>query len=215
MDKILNKIARFASSKKRKIIIGISGHGASGKTTFANNLIKLLGHSDVNYINTDPYIIGSSNIRNYSMINYEYKNENHQGKMTACHPGAHNIQALERDIHMIRDGLDIYTIGTHYKKSNLISSKNNVNIIEGMSVAFANPNLLDLKVYLYTDGETEFTRRSYRDVAERGRNIDFLRQSHEERRIQYELFMHPYHRNFNIVLKNSDEEYFLEKDDLI
>ncbi|MFC4559703.1 uridine kinase [Virgibacillus kekensis] len=215
MDKILNKIAKLVCSKERKIIIGISGHGASGKTTFANNLIKLIGQSDVNYINIVPYIIGSSNIRKYAVINYEYKNENHYCKMTACHPGAHNISALERDIHMIRDGLDIYTIGTHYKKSNLISSKNKVNIIEGMSVAFANPNLLDLRVYLYTDDETEFTRRSYRDVAERGINIDFLRQSHEERRIQYELFMHPYHQNFDIVLKNSDEEYFLEKDDLI
>jgi hypothetical protein len=26
-------------------------------------------------------------------------------------------------------------------------------------------------------------------------NIYFIRQSHEERRIQYDLFMHPYHRN--------------------
>ena len=32
------------------------------------------------------------------------------------------------------------------------------------------------------------------------------------RRIQYELFMHPYHRNFDVVLKNSNEDYFLEKD---
>ncbi|RFB11480.1 phosphoribulokinase [Bacillus sp. HNG] len=214
MDKILHKIANSVSSKDRKIIIGISGHGASGKTMFANNLIKLLGQSDVNYINTDPYIIGSSNIRKYAVINYEYKNEKHHYKMTACHPGAHNILALERDIHMIKEGLDFYTIGTHYMKSNLISSKNKVNIIEGMSVAFTNPNLFDLKVYLYTDGETEFMRRSFRDVTERGTNINFLRQSHEERRIQYELFMHPYHRNFDIVLKSSNEEYFLEKDDL-
>lgn len=90
---------------------------------FANSLIKLLGQGDVNYINTDPYIITSSNIRKYAVINYEYKNENHRYKMTACHPGAHNISALERDIHMIKDGLDIYTLGTHYMKSNLIFLK--------------------------------------------------------------------------------------------
>ncbi|WP_431803416.1 uridine kinase family protein [Halobacillus andaensis] len=214
MDKILHKIAKWVSNKEREIIIGIAGHGASGKTTFANNLIKLLGRNDVNYINTDPYIIGSSNIRKYAVINYEYKNENHHYKMTACHPGAHNITALERDLHMIRDGLDIYTIGTHYKESHLISSQNKVHVIEGMSVTFANPKLFDLKVYLYTDGETEFMRRSSRDVAEREMDIDFLKQSHEERRIQYELFMHPFHQNFEIVLKNSDEEYFLKKNDL-
>ncbi|WP_449536386.1 hypothetical protein [Ferdinandcohnia sp. Marseille-Q9671] len=59
MEKVLHKIANFINSKDEKIIVGISGHGASGKTTFARNLIKLLEHEDVNYINTDPYIIGS------------------------------------------------------------------------------------------------------------------------------------------------------------
>jgi uridine kinase len=214
MDKVLHEIANLICSKDKKIIIGISGHGASGKTTFANKLIKLLGLNDVNYINTDPYIIGS-NIRKYTVLDYEYKNENHHYKMTACHPAAHNLSALERDIDMIRDGLDFYTIGTHYMKSTLISSRNKVNIVEGMSVAFTNPNLFDLKVYLYTDGETELMRRCVRDVSERGTDINFLRQSHEERRIQYDLFMHPYHRNFDIVFKNSNEEFFLEKGDFI
>lgn len=83
-----------------------------------------------------------------------------------------------------------------------------------MSVAFTNPDLFDLKIYLYTDGETELMRRSFRDVTERRVNLNFLRQSHEERRIQYELFMHPYHQNFDIVIRNSNEGFFLEKDNL-
>lgn len=85
-----------------------------------------------------------------------------------------------------------------------------MTIVEGMSVAFINPDLFDLKVYLYTDGETELTRRGIRDVSERGADINYLKQSHEERRIQYRLFMHPYHRNFDIVLKKSNEGLFLE-----
>jgi uridine kinase len=208
MEKVLHKIANLVKSKDEKIIIGISGHGASGKTTFAHNLIKLLGN--VNYINTDTYIIGS-HLRKYTLINYEYKNQLHQDKMTACHPAAHNIYALERDVQMVRYALDFYTIGTNNTESKLISSKNKVNIIEGMTVAFTDPNLYDLKVYLYTDGETELMRRGIRDVSERGTDINYLRKSHEERRIQYDLFMHPYHKNFDIVLKNSNENYILEK----
>lgn len=90
-----------------------------------------------------------------------------------------------------------------------------------MSIAFTNPDLFDIKVHLYTDlncnikcntlCETELMRRSSRDITERGTSLEFLRQSHEERRIQYELFMHPYHRNFDIVIRNSNEGYFLEK----
>jgi len=122
MEKFLHKIANLINSKDEKIIIGISGHGASGKTTFAHNLIKFLGHEDVNYINTDPYIIGS-HLRKYTLINYEYKNQHHQDKMTACHPAAHNIYALERDVQMVRDALDFYTIGTNFTESKLISSQ--------------------------------------------------------------------------------------------
>ncbi|MDN4525967.1 uridine kinase family protein [Fictibacillus fluitans] len=211
MEKVLQQLASFINRTEKKIIIGISGHGASGKTTFAHKLIKLLEHKNVNYINTDPYLIGS-HLRKYTLINYEYQNEHHQDKMTACHPAAHNTYALERDVLMIRDGLDFYTIATSYTGSKLVASQNKVNIIEGMTVAFTKPNLYDLKIYLYTDEQTELMRRSTRDVTERGTDIDYLRKSHEERRIQYELFMHSYSQNFDIVIKNSNKSYTLEKD---
>ncbi|MNO45497.1 Phosphoribulokinase [compost metagenome] len=210
MDKVLHEIANWISAEDKRVTIGISGHGGSGKTTFAHNLVKLLEHEDVNDLNTDPYIIGS-HLRKYTFINYEFMNEHHHHKMTACHSAAHNILALERDLRMMRDGLDFYTIDTDYIKSTLISSRNRVNIVEGMSVAFADPRLFDLKVYLYTDGETELMRRSLRDVTERGTDINDLRKSHEDRRIQYELFMHPFHQNFDIVIKNSNDDYVLEK----
>lgn len=210
MENVLQEVANFISKNENRVIIGISGHGASGKTTFATKLLKMLEPNDVNYLNTDPYIIGSD-LRMYSSINYEYNSENHHSKMTACHPAAHNILALQRDVTMIKDGLDFYTIDTHYKNSTLISSQYIGNIVEGMSVAFVNPDLFDLKIYLYTDGETEFQRRSVRDVSERGTSLNYLRESHEERRIQYELFMHPYHQNFDVVIKSINGEYVLEK----
>lgn len=211
MDKALHNIAHLISGEvNKRFIIGISGHGASGKTTFAHNLLKLLGHDSVNYLNTDPYIIGSQ-LRKHTFIDYEYNDEPHHDKMTACHPAAHNISALERDLHMMREGMDFYTIGTNYANRTILSSRNKVTIVEGMSVAFTDPDLYDLRIYLYTDGETELMRRSIRDITERGTDINYLKKSHEERRIQYDLFMHPYHQNFDIVLQNSNEECILEK----
>ncbi|MES5955667.1 phosphoribulokinase [Bacillus fungorum] len=210
MDKLLQEIINWLRMGDEQIVIGISGHGAAGKTTFANRLVKLLNQNEVNYINTDPYIV-SSDIRKHAVIHYTYQNENHRYKMTACHPAAHHLAALERDIQMVRAGLDFYTIDTHYMKSKLISSKNKVTIVEGMSTAFINPDLFDLKIYFYTDGETELMRRSSRDIAERGADINYLRQSHEERRIQYELFMHSYSQRFDIIIKTSDETICLEK----
>ncbi|WP_421380657.1 uridine kinase family protein [Bacillus salacetis] len=214
MDKVLHDIANYIGRADKRIIIGISGHGASGKTTFAQNLSKLLGSENVNYINTDTYIIGS-NLRQYTTIHYEYMNEHHQDKMTACHPAAHTIYALERDVRMLREGFDLYTIGTNFTKSVFVSSQNKINIVEGMTVAFTNPDLYDLKIYFYTDGETELVRRSVRDVSGRGTDINYLRKSHDQRRIQYELFMHPYHSDFDIVIKNSNEGYEVEKDEIL
>lgn len=210
MEKIVKEISNWILSQDKRLIIGISGHGASGKTTFAHNLLGHLENNDVNYINTDSYIIGG-NIRKYTLIDYEYKNELHQDKMTACHPAAHNVSVLERDIHMIRDGLDFYKTDWDYSNKTLISSRNKINIVEGMSVAFTDPNLYDLKIYMYTDDETELLRRSIRDVSERGTDLNYLRKSHEQRRIQYYLFMHPYHKNFDIVIQNSNEDCKLEK----
>ena len=210
MEKILQEILNWIKLSDKRIIIGISGHGAAGKTTFANKLVNCLNQNEVNYMNTDPYIV-SSDIRKQTIIDYTYQNENHCFKMTACHPAAHHLPSLERDIQMVREGLDLLTIDTHYMKSALISSKTKVTIVEGMSVAFINPKLFDLKIYFYTDSETELVRRSGRDVLERGTDINYLRQSHEERRIQYELFMHSYSQPFDIIFKTSDEVVCLEK----
>ena len=128
MDELLQKIINWVRITNKPVVIGISGHGAAGKTTFAKRLVNLLNQNEVNYINTDPYI-DSSNIRKNAIIDYTYQNENHRYKMTACHPSAHHLSSLERDVQMIRDGLDIYTIETHYSKSKLISSENNVTIV--------------------------------------------------------------------------------------
>ncbi|MER2179906.1 MAG: phosphoribulokinase, partial [Carnobacterium inhibens] len=193
----------------KPVIIGISGHGAAGKTTFSTKLAHLIGLNEVAYINTDPYMI-TSQLRQYTMIQYRYQNKDYHSKMTACHPDAHHIVSLERDIRMVKSGLDFYTIDTFYSKSELISPKK-VTIIEGMSVAFVDPELIDLKIYFYTDDETELMRRVGRDVLERGTDINALRQSHKQRRIQYELFMHPYRKTFDMIIKNSDEEIWVEK----
>ncbi len=122
MDTLLQEITTWLKTMDERIVIGISGLGAAGKTTFANRLVDQLNQQQVNYMNTDPYIV-SSNIRNQAIIDYTYQNENHRYKMTACHPSAHHLPSLERDIRMLRDGLNLYTIDTHYMKSELLSSQ--------------------------------------------------------------------------------------------
>ncbi|MFS0877377.1 uridine kinase [Solibacillus isronensis] len=209
MKTLIQEIISWIDKCDKKLIIGISGHGAAGKTTFAHRLMVNL-KNDLNYLNTDPYIISSS-VRKYAMIDYTYEGELHRFKMTACHPSAHHISSLERDVLMLKAGMDLLTIDTHYLKSEILSSENKLTIVEGMSVAFAKPELFDLLIYFYTTDDVELERRIGRDIEERGMDPNYLMQSHNERRIQYEVFMHPYSKNFDIIIKSTKETIIVEE----
>lgn len=209
MNRFIQKIAAWVQNADQNRIIGISGHGAAGKTTFSHLLLKEL-QTTVNYLNTDPYIVDSS-IRKYTVIDYTYKGESHRFKMTACHPAAHHIPALERDIRMLKEGMDLRTMDTHYAPSEILSSQNKLTIVEGMSVAFTNPELFDLLIYFYTDSQTELKRRFGRDIEERGTDLDYLKKSHHERRRQYDVFMHPYSENYNVIIKSTKDSIIVEK----
>lgn len=199
-EKYIEGIAEKIHKQNDKVLIGISGPGAAGKTTFAKKLIDSLD-IEVNYLNTDPYII--TDIRKYAEISYTYEKKNHMYKMTACHPVAHNLLVLTRDIEMLKEGFTFKTIGTDYAKSLVLSADNKINIVEGMSVAFLDLELFDFTIYLHVDGHVELARRMDRDVKDRGRSIKHLKHSHIERRIQYELFMHPMSEKFDLVIENS------------
>lgn len=203
MTELIQKIKRWIAQHKEPVMIGISGHGAAGKTTFAQNLIQQLA-DEVNFLNTDPYMIGSR-MRQFAEIDYTYDGVSYRSKMTACHPAAHHIASLERDICMLKKGMDVCTIDTHYSPTEVLRGECKVSIVEGMAVAFSNPALFDLLIYFYTDGDTEFERRAVRDVNERGMDIHYLKQSHDDRRRQYEVFMHPYHEHFDVVVKSGSE----------
>lgn len=199
-EKYIEGIAEKIHKQNDKVLIGISGPGAAGKTTFAKKLIDSLD-TEVNYLNTDPYII--TDVRKYAKISYTYEKKNHMYKMTACHPVAHNLLVLTRDIEMLKEGFTFKTIGTDYAKSMILSANNKINIVEGMSVAFLDLELFDFTIYLHVDGDVELARRMDRDVKDRGRSIKHLKHSHIERRIQYELFMHPRSEKFDLVIENS------------
>lgn len=47
MNQELHRIAEWINSQAERVIVGISGHGASGKTTFAHHLITLFGAGEL------------------------------------------------------------------------------------------------------------------------------------------------------------------------
>ncbi|CEI82165.1 MULTISPECIES: uridine kinase family protein [Oceanobacillus] len=212
MNNIIQDLTEWINRQEKHIIIGITGHGGAGKTTFADQL-KQVFCQDANLICTDPYIVHSA-LRRDTQITYTFQNEVRTAKMTACHPLAHYTEALERDIQMTLAGMEWSTIDRDYLPSKLIDPNKKLTIFEGMSVAFINPDYLDLQIYLYTDGQTELTRRSSRDTTERNRNLENIQKSHQERRIQYSHFMHPLKEKADIILFTDKQGMHIEKQQL-
>ncbi|WP_041121886.1 uridine kinase family protein [Jeotgalibacillus alimentarius] len=212
MDRFIEDLLVLIHQKDKRFLIGVSGHGAAGKTTFTQKFAGRIGSDRVNVLNTDPYITDSA-VRKNTMITYDWNGKEHTFKMTACHPAAHHIPSLERDMKMLKKGMDLYTLDTGWLPSELLSANKKVTIAEGMSVAFLDQSLFDLSIYFYTDGETEFLRRSGRDIKERGMELAYLKQSHDERRVQYEIFMHAHSELFDVVVNTSGDGFVVEKNE--
>ena len=213
MNAVIEEIVEFIKRSNHQIMIRIGGHGGSGKSTFCQELIQCLDPKDYNLISTDTYIV-NSNLRKHTKAKYMYNGIEHEAKVTACMPEAHNVDILERDIRALRNGIDIMTIETSWQQSERLDATKKVTILEGMTSTFIDSKWVDLSIYFYTDNETELKRRFDRDVRERGIDIEFLKASQDERRIQYELFMHPLIEKFDIVIDHSNDLFKILKNQL-
>ena len=139
MDKtaFIEKLVTSIESGRVKTI-GIYGHGASGKSSFAKELYQALDPQSVNLLETDPYIT--------SYRHLVVPKEVTEQKVTACLPVAHELASLERDILALQNGMDLLTIGEPWKASEVLSGSKSTLIVEGMSVAYLPKRLFDLTI---------------------------------------------------------------------
>lgn len=183
--KLLESLVDYLSDGQ-KHTLRIFGHGASGKSTFARKLQLTLGEERTNLLETDPYVITGEYRDLLSSKDFPHQ------KVTACIPAVHELSSLERDICALQSGLDILTIGKAWSPSLRLSAQKPILIVEGMSAAFLPKSLFDLSICFYTDDQTELERRLARDVAVRERRLDWIEQTHLDRREQYLHFYQPY-----------------------
>ena len=179
--------------------LGIYGHGASGKSTFAQELYQALDSEKVNLLETDPYITSERHL----VVPKQASNQ----KVTACLPMAHELASLERDILALKAGMDILTIDEPWKPSEVLSGSKPILIVEGMSVGFLPKELFDKTVCFYTDEETELKRRLARDTTIRNRDASFILASHQMRREQYLRYYRETESKADILVNQSEDKF--------
>lgn len=196
-DLIERLVSEIESGKVKTL--GIYGHGASGKSTFAQELFQVLDSENVNLLETDPYITSERHL--------VVPKETPDQKVTACLPVAHELASLQRDILALQAGMDILTIEEPWKASEVLSGAKPILIVEGMSVGFLPKELFDKTICFYTDEETELKRRLARDTTVRNRDTKFILASQQMRRMQYLQYYKETESRADILVDQSDDKF--------
>ena len=179
--------------------LGIYGHGASGKSTFAQELYQELDFKKVNLLETDPYITSERHL--------VVPKETPDQKVTACLPVAHELASLQRDILALQAGMDVLIIEEPWKASEVLSGAKPILIVEGMSVGFLPKELFDKTICFYTDEETELKRRLARDTTVRNRDIKFILASQKMTREQYLQYYKETESKADILINQSNDKF--------
>ena len=204
-DLIKQLVSEIEAGKVK--ILGIYGHGASGKSTFAQELYQALDSTTVNLLETDPYITSGRHL----VVPKDAPNQ----KVTACLPVAHELASLERDILALQAGMDILTIEEPWKASEILSGAKPILIVEGMSVGFLPKELFDKTICFYTDEDTELKRRLARDTTVRNRDGFVILASHQMRREQYLRYYKETESKADVLVDQSEGKFEVKRSRLM
>jgi uridine kinase len=179
------------------LIIGLAGGSGSGKTTIAESVVAEIGPNNVALLQHDAYYHDQSHLslEDRSSTNYD-------------HPDALETDLLVRHLEDLLAGGTIerptydFTVHNRSPDSVRIDPKP-VILVEGILV-LSDPDLraiMDLKIYVDTDPDLRIVRRLDRDLTERGRSFDSVRDQYLKTvRPMHLQFVEPSKRYADIVI---------------
>ena len=177
--------------------IGIAGGSGSGKTTFANKLLK--NTSDILTISLDSYYLPTSQ----DIPKTKSKKPNFD------HPKAFDWELFRTHLSELQLGRGVKIPVYDFKNNERVRSEGTfvkptkVIIVEGIFTLY-DPvirNLLSLKCFLDVPCDIRFIRRLERDVKERGRNLDsIIEQYYDSVRPMYKKYLEPQKQYADLVI---------------
>lgn len=186
------------------IVIGIAGGTGSGKTTFAYNIVNLIGKDNITIISHDSY---------YRAINHLTSKERDERNFD--HPDALETSLLIEHLKDLKNNKSVkiptYDFATHCRvfdtEKEIYPKK--VIIVEGILI-FSDTellNLFDIKVYVDIASDIRILRRLKRDTNERNRSLDSVMHQYTTTvRPMHEIYVEPtkYKADFIIPGINND-----------
>ncbi len=167
------------------LIIGIAGGTGSGKTTVAERIAAAVPEEHVDVIQHDSYYRDRPDL-----------GDEERAALNFDHPDALETALLVEHLEALRGGnpvrVPIYDFTIHRRKSeSRVVPPTPIVVVEGILVLAEKTvrELLDIKVFVDTDADIRAFRRVRRDLEERGRSFESIRE-------QYYRTVRPMHRQF-------------------
>ncbi|HEU0034860.1 MAG TPA: uridine kinase [Kofleriaceae bacterium] len=161
-------------STQRPLIVGIAGGTGSGKTTVAHKLAGAMPAGRCVTIEHDAYYRDQGHLppEERARINYD-------------HPASLESSLLAQHLSELRAGrtvdIPIYDFATHTRRAETRRVQPaRVIIVEGILV-FTEPALrehMDIKIFVDTDADIRLIRRIRRDLEQRGRSFQSVRDQY-------------------------------------
>lgn len=178
-------------------IIAVAGGSGSGKTTLARKIQKALEAEGCVILGQDSYYIDQSRRfdRDGGAVNFD-------------HPDALEFSLMKTQIELLKLGRDIdvpiYDFATHTRSSEKETIYNCPYILVDGTLILSQPSLLPLfdeAIFLEVDEDTRFQRRLKRDVEERGRTPQGVReQFYRQVKSMHDEFVEPSKASASLLL---------------
>jgi uridine kinase len=156
---------------KKPYLLGVAGGSGSGKTYFANALVKELGPALCEVVYQDNFYIDQS-----------ARFDHDGGSVNFDHPNSIDFTLLAERLKHLKAGnpveIPIYDFKTHSRSERTLPiAPKPIVIVDGILIFHAEPvrDLFDDLIFFETPEELRYARRLERDVKERGRTPEGVR----------------------------------------
>lgn len=191
-------------SKKKPIIIGVTGGSGSGKTSVSRAIFSHFPEHSIMMLEHDSYYKDQSNLSFEERLTTNYD-----------HPFAFDtdllIEHLEKLLKYEAVEKPIYDYVAHTRSNQtVIQEPREVIILEGILILEDERlrELMDIKVYVDTDDDIRIIRRIKRDMEERGRTLEsVIEQYLTVVKPMYHQFIEPTKRYADVIVPEGGENH--------
>ena len=213
-DFLQNFTDRLITNPDKRIMIGITGESASGKSTICKTIANVIEGFDmpVTILTTDNYFNDISElIKTHGSFDALRDNG-----YDLDSPENFQLDVLKDDLEAISHGENIHTpvyllngTGISIPKSRLIES-NKVIVVEGMASMYKDiKDIFDIKVYVETDNDVRRERFLTRAYTERNQDLENAKKHWEYILGAGEKYVKPARKDADIILNgDADLSYF-------